>query len=102
MAKNVLSLTNEDKKYLMERLCYTEKDFPRIEYKLSNIELVIIDHNITKGCKKRKCGARRAIEVLGRETFLNGVLWASWCFTARRFNQDERYEIRFNVKKPWE
>ena len=100
MAKDIKTLTNEDKTSLLLR-GYTEEDFSQIGQGLKEVELDITDNDITKGCKTRKCGAKRAIEVIGREEFISGVARASFHATATRDSCDGRYKIFFDLRKWW-
>ena len=100
MAKDIKTLTNEDETSLLI-IGYTDDDLNQIGQGLKEVELLITDNDIAKGCKTRKCGAKRAIEVLGREEFISGVARASFHATATRYSCDGRYEIYFDLRKWW-
>lgn len=95
-----IKLTNKDKAYFTG-LGYKESEFFHIEYALTNSIIEITDDN-SKSRKARRCSAKRAIEILGRETFLTATAMADFHFPSRRYSPDGRYMINFRLKKWWE
>lgn len=100
MGKNIKKLTNDDKSYL-KRIGFNERDFIQIEQALNDVDLSITDNDIIRGCKTRKCGVDRSIEVLGRETFISGLSRAAYHATATRVSENKRFEIHFDLCKWW-
>ena len=96
----IRKLTEEDKEELL-LLGYLQEDFWQINLAFKECEFEITDNNIEKGCKTRKCGAKRAVEVLGREHFLSGLGRAAFHATSVRYSVDGRFEIYFDLRKWW-
>ena len=101
MAKNILSLTDEDKRYLMDSLGHRESDLWQIEQGFKQVKLHITDNDVVIGCKRWLCKQERAIKAIGRETFLSGLSRASFHATATRYSSDGRYEINFDLSHWW-
>lgn len=91
-------LTEQDKEYL-SRIGHPSEDYWQIEYAFNDVRLTITDKSIVKGCKTRKCKQKRAIEVLGRETFLSGLSRAAFHASAARDNGN--YTIYFDLYHWW-
>ena len=101
MGNRIFKLTDEDKKYLVDRLGHPNTDLQQIEQGFNQVSLSITDNNIVIGCKTRKCKQERAIKAIGRETFLNGLSRASFHATATRVSSDGRFEIYFDLCHWW-
>lgn len=101
MAKKIIKKLTEDDKEELLLLGYLQEDFWQIEQAFKECEFEITDNNIKKGCKTRKCGAARAIEVIGRDEFLSGLGRAAFHCTSARYSVDGRFEICFDLRKWW-
>ena len=91
-----MKLTNKDKKYLLS-IGYTESDFEQIgniakhtKYEMFTKEDESIVTTITQ---------KKAIELLGRNTFLSGLGRTAFHRSAVRFNDDDTIYVIFEDKK---
>ena len=79
-----MKLTETDKKQLKEN-GYVESDFPQIERAMQKSKTKYSTVNIQTG-KKETISRERAIEILGRETWLSGISRSAFHWTATRDN----------------
>lgn len=100
MAKQVFKLTDNDKKYLLS-IGQREEDLTQIEQAFNEVSLSVTDNNIIIGLKTRPCKQKRAIEVIGRETFLSGLSRAAFHASATRVSGDGRFEVHFDLFHWW-
>ena len=79
-----MRLTETDKKQLIEN-GYTKRDFAQIERAMQKSKTKYSAVNIQTG-KKETISRERAIEILGRETWLSGISRSAFHGTATRDN----------------
>ena len=91
-----MKLTNKDKKYLLS-IGYTENDFEQIgniakhtKYEMFTKEDESIVTTITQ---------KKAIELLGRNTFLSGLGRTAFHQSAVRFTDDDKICVMFDSDK---
>ena len=91
-----MKLTNKDKKYLLS-IGYTENDFEQIgniakytKYEMFTKEDESIVTTITQ---------KKAIELLGRNTFLSGLGRTAFHRSAVRFTDDDKICVMFDSNK---
>ena len=91
-----MKLTNKDKKYLLS-IGYSENDFEQIgniakytKYEMFTKEDESIVTTITQ---------KKAIELLGRNTFLSGLGRTAFHQSAVRFNNDDTICVLFDGNK---
>ena len=79
-----MKLTETDKKQLKEN-GYVESDFPQIERAMQKSKTTYKVVDIKTGDKKI-ISREKAIEILGRETWLSGISRSAFHWTAQRDN----------------
>lgn len=91
-----MKLTNKDKAYLLS-IGESEQYFPQIEEatKVTKYELTDTDGKETI----RNISRKEAIELLGRETWLNGLDRSAFHWTAMRQTLDGKNYVMFDSAK---
>ena len=93
-----MKLTKKDKEYLLS-IGAKECDLKQIEEstKMTKYEMYTKeDESIV-----HRIGVRKAIEILGRKTFLTGILRSAFHKTAVRYNEDGTIFVMFDAEKYW-
>lgn len=88
-----MKLTNEDKAYLKE-LGYPEADFAQIEEAIGKTVYTL---NF-----KKQITLEKALELLGRQTFLSGISRSAFHYSAVRHIGDSDVTVDFDSSKLFE
>lgn len=91
-----MELTKEDKAYLLS-INESEQCFPQIER-----AMVVTKYELTDEDGKetiRSISRKEAIELLGRETWLNGLDRSAFHWTAMRETKDKKGYVRFDSSR---
>lgn len=90
-------MTNEDVKYFI-RIGHPRSDMKQLEKAFCEVDLVLTDNRTGKD---QRIGRDKAIEVLGRETFLSGISRSAFHASAARESDNGRYSVSFDLYKWW-
>ena len=83
-----MKLTNADKEYLKE-IGYSEKDYSQIEMASGKSDYQY---------QGKKIGQRKAMELLGRKTYLSGIARSAFHWTACRETADGK-QVHFDSSR---
>ncbi len=84
--KDPFALTDEDKETL-KRYGHDPRDFEQIE-QCANKSVYVLDY-------KESVPIEKALELLGRETFLSGISRSAFHWTAARETPDGKHSVHF-------
>lgn len=91
-----MKLTNKDKTYLLS-INESEQYFPQIEEAMNVTKYELTDADGKETI--RRISRKEAIELLGRETWLNGLDRSSFHWTAMRQTLDQKNYVMFDSSK---
>ena len=91
-----MKLTKADKAYLLS-ISESEQYFPQIEEAMDVTEYKLLDADGLTTI--RKISRKAAIELLGRDTWLNGLDRSAFHWTAMRETKDGKNTILFDSSK---
>lgn len=89
-------LTEEDKKILKSLGKDDSFNLWQVELAINEVDLMVKDEESILTIRT-KCDVSRAIEVLGKESFLDGILRAAGHATACRLSENGRYRVYFDL-----
>lgn len=92
-----MTMTKEDKAYFLS-IGNRTQDLKQLDCAIREVFLTLHDK---KTGKSTGITNAKAIEVLGRETFLSGISRSAFHATATRESTDGRYSVSFDLKKWW-
>ena len=92
-----LRFTKQDEDWFLNS-GHPQSDIKQLKDAFREVKLTLTDH---KTMKETKITRSKAVEILGRETYLSGISRAAFHMTSYRESQDGRYSVYFSLYHWW-